>query len=293
MRRLWRSIRVFAITLQCTIYTSVAVRFKPVAERPAFRARRQQIGSRRLCRAMGFRVQLRGAPPAGRPMLYVSNHLSAFDPLILGGQMPVAFAGKAELRAWPLIGWVCATHGMIFVDRDRRTSTTSFVEQVQAKLQAGVSVLVFPEGTTGLGETVKPFKTGAFEAVARRADGAVLPLFIDVPAVEGVPVQDGRRVISHTDEPFIDHTLRLFSIRNIDIVVTVGEPVAATRYDRKQLARMTHEAVEALAQGHSIQSLNLARGRRAQKHPGKHEDYEQPAVTHPQKLSSKSQENFM
>lgn len=247
-RRIWRLLRVLVITLACTSYLSLTVRFRPEAERAAYRARRQQVGQRLLCRAMGLRVSMRGAPPPDRPMLFVCNHLSAFDPLILGSQIPVAFAGKAELRNWPLIGWVCYTHGMIFVDRTRRTSTTTFVEQVQEKLRAGVSVLVFPEGTTGWGDVVQPFKTGAFEAVAGREDGAVLPIFLDVLAVEGRPAEDGRRIISHNDQSFVEHTGHILGLKHVDVQVCIGEPVAANGHNRKKLAQLTHDAVSALSQ---------------------------------------------
>ena len=249
MRRYWRLIKMIAIATAHTAYASLRIRFRPEAERPALRAHHQQVGARLLCRAAGFRVSLCGTPPVDKPMLYVCNHLSGFDPILLGSQVPVAFAGKAELKTWPMFGWVCRTHGMLFVDRTRRTSTATFVKQVQEKLKAGVSVLVFPEGTTGWGDVVQPFKTGAFEAVAGREDGVVLPLFLDVTAVEGEPTEQGRgrREISHNNHGFVEHCLHLFGLKNVDMQVRVGEPVLAGNCNRKELARLTHQAVSALA----------------------------------------------
>ena len=248
MRGYWRLIKVMAIATAYTAYAGLLIRFRPEAERPALRAHHQQVGSRMLCRAARMRVSVQGQPPEGRPMLYVCNHRSGLDPILLGSQMPVAFAGKAELRTWPVFGWICRTHGMLFVDRDRRTSTATFVKQVQEKLKAGVSVLVFPEGTTGWGDIVQPFKTGSFEAVAGREDGAVLPLFLDVASVEEVPVEPerGRRVFSHNNEGFIDHCLRLFSLKSADLQVYIGEPMPAQGRNRKELARLTHQAVTTL-----------------------------------------------
>ena len=262
MRGYWRLIKMMAIAIAYTSYANLVVRFRPEAERPALRAHHQQVGARLLCRAARFRVSMRGVPPVGKPMLYVCNHLSGFDPILLGSQAPVAFAGKAELSTWPVFGWVCRTYGMLFVERTRRTSTATFVKQVQEKLKAGVSVLVFPEGTTGWGDVVQPFKTGAFEAVAGREDGAALPLFLDVTAVEGEPTEQekGRRVISHNNEVFMEHCLRLFGLKNIDMQVRVGEPVLANGRNRKELARLTHQAVNALG-GLALPEPETADGR--------------------------------
>ncbi len=248
MRSYWRLFKVMVITLVYTSYAALRVRLRPEAERPALQAYHQMIGSQLLCRAVRFRVSMQGVPPVDKPMLYVCNHLSALDPILLGSQAPVAFAGKAELNTWPFFGWVCRTYGMLFVDRTRRTSTTTFVKQVQEKLKAGVSVLVFPEGTTGWGDVVQAFKTGSFEAVAGREDGAALPLFLDVTAVDNQPTEreKGRRVFSHNEEAFMEHCLRLFGLKNADIQVRVGEPVLADGRNRKELARLTHQAVNAL-----------------------------------------------
>ena len=249
MRLYWRLFKVIVVVIGCTIYTNLMARLKPKAKRTAYRVRRQQVGARLVCRALNYRVSMTGTPPAGCPMLYVCNHICALDPIMIGSQTPVCFAGKAELGSWPVVGWVCRTHGMLFVNRERRTSTSTFVEQVQEKLEDGVSLLVFPEGTTSWGFDVDPFKTGAFEAVAGREGAAVLPFFLDVTALDGKPTEkgNGRHALSHNHhEEFVDHALNLFSFKRADIEIRVGEPVLAENHNRKELARLTHQQVRAL-----------------------------------------------
>ena len=182
-------------------------------------------------------------------MLCVSNHMGVLDPLVLGSQMPMCIVGKAELGSWPFIGWVCRTYGLLFVDRERRTSTQNFVEEVQGRLKDGVSVLVFPEGTTNWGNEVLPFKTGVFQAVAG-GDEAVLPLYLDVLAVNGEPTRDGLIPdISHNDKSFVEHCWHVLGLKRIDMEVWVGEPVAAAGRSRKELARLAHQDVSRLG-GH-------------------------------------------
>lgn len=249
MRRTWKLFRVFVTTVVYTIYASLVLRFRSAEERPALRARFQKYGAGLLCRAMGVRASMRGTMPEGRAMLCVSNHLGVLDSLVLASQMPISIVGKAELSSWPLIGWVCRTYGLLFVDRQRRTSTRVFVDEVQERLHEGVSVLVYPEGRTGWGDTVLPFKTGVFQAVAG-ADEAVLPLYLDVKAVNGKPTDGGPIPdVSHNEKNFVQHCWHLLSLRRVDVEVCVGEPIAAAGRHRKELAREVHAVVRKLG-GH-------------------------------------------
>lgn len=249
MRRVFRLLVITISVTVFTVYVSLIVRFRPAAVRPALRARYQQIGARMVCRMMGVRVSMRGGALPEKPVLVICNHVSAFDPLMLGSQMSLAFAGKVEIGSWPVIGWVCRTFGMLFVNRSRRTTTGSFVEQVQEKLRAGVSILVFPEGTTGWGDTVQPFKTGAFEAVADSDEDMVLPLFLHVVAVEGEPAGKGRRrEISHNGQSFSQHTWHVLGLKRIDIQIEVGTPLPTNGRDRKMLAQLAYRAVSGLAE---------------------------------------------
>ncbi len=198
-----------------------------------------------LCRILKIRVVQQGASLPTRPMLYVCNHLGLADAMMLAARMPVAFAAKAEVRTWPLLGWVCRTMGVLFVERERPTRTSAFVRDVRERLGHGVSVLVFPEGTTGSGDHIRPFKTGAFEAVADQEDGAVLPLCLKVLAVDG---EAGRRsALAWVDEPFGRNSWRLLGLPHAEVAVQVGEPLATDGSDRKELARQAHAAVSQLA----------------------------------------------
>ena len=182
-------------------------------------------------------------------MLVVSNHFGVLDPLILASVIPVSFVGKAELRDWPFIGWVSVTHGLLLVDRERRTTVSKFAEEVRHRLNLGVHVLVFPEGTTSRDESLLPFKTGAFEAVSEDEDAHILPVYLSVDAVEGEeakgPVR--RRVVwSDPDLPFLKHAWEVTGLRTMDFTVRIGEPLRTAGRDRKELAQVAQEAVERL-----------------------------------------------
>lgn len=255
MRQLWRFLRLFWTTLLYTTYVDLAARRVPPAERPRFRARHQEIGCGKLCRILGIDVTTEDVAPGGADArLAVCNHFGVLDPLVLASRMPVAFVAKAEVARWPLVGWITRTYGVIFVDRERRTATADFVEVVRARLAAGVRVLVFPEGGITHEVGVRPFKTGAFAAVAGDEDGSVLPLYLHAATVDGAAAVNGRHaaVVWGPGESFLGHFWRLTGLRHVEMIVHGGRAVPTRGHDRKALARLTHRevtALEAAAQG--------------------------------------------
>lgn len=243
LRRVWRVGRLVWALASRTAYLSVAARLRPPSERAAYRAYRQQVGCALICRILHVRVTLKGKPIPNQPMLFVCNHLGILDPFILASQTPVSFAAKAEIQSWPFLGWVCREMGLLFVERERPTKTSAFVQQVEDKLAHGVSVVVYPEGTTSRGDIVRPFKTGAFEAVAGDEEGAVLPFYLQIRAVNGDPAQREEAIWADDTQTFAEHGWHLCGLQSIDVELVVGEPIPTAGRDRKELAKRTHAAV--------------------------------------------------
>lgn len=212
-------------------------------------------GCRLLCEILGIHVRVIGSRSSGKGKLIVCNHFGVLDPIILASAMPVAFVAKAEMERWPFIGWVCRVFGVLFVQRDRRTTVKEFTSVVQDRLESGVDVLVFPEGTTSPDESLLTFKTGAFEAVSDEASQYVLPVYLRVVSVDGEPAVGAvrRRVVwSDPALPFIRHCWEIASLRRIEIEVEIGAPIPVDRRDRKQLAQLARAAVERLRDGRTV-----------------------------------------
>lgn len=248
MIRIWRIVRVFWAMLTYTIALSLRVRRLPADERDRYRAQRQLVGCRLLCRILGIRVDVEGTLPEKDGMLVVSNHFGVVDPIILASAIPAAFVGKAELRRWPFIGWVAITHGMLLVERERLAAVTDFKEDVRRHLAEGVNVLVFPEGTTSPDLELLPFKTGAFEAVAER-QAWILPVYLAVDRVEGEPaVGDVRKRVVWSDPnlPFLKHTWEVAGLESVHTTVRIGEPIPTEGRTRKELAQLSRAAVQRL-----------------------------------------------
>ena len=112
---------------------------------------------RAVARIVGLRVRVAGRP-LRRDVVFVSNHQSWTDIPLLAGVTGTAFVAKAELRAVPLVGWLCTLNHTLFVRREDRLGVAAQIAQLRAAVAAGWAVTLFPEGTTGDGHHLLPFK---------------------------------------------------------------------------------------------------------------------------------------
>ena len=256
LRRLWKLAAFVAVAAGYTLYAGAAVRSTSSRrERAQAMARRQQRGARRLLRILGVRVTVNGPDPealaAERPTLLVCNHLGLLDPFVLAARLRMALVGKAEIDDWPVAGWVARTMGVLFVERGRGVAVEDFVARVQKRLRTGgVPVLAFPEGTTNERPQVLPFKTGVFSSVAGQEGEAVLPLYLHVRSVDGVPADGTRRrrvIWSGGTESAGAHAWRLLGLRRVEMELRVGTPIDAGAHGRRALARRAQDQVEAMA----------------------------------------------
>ncbi|WP_251047786.1 lysophospholipid acyltransferase family protein [Planococcus sp. ISL-109] len=116
----------------------------------------------------------------GGPVLFVSNHEGNFDiPVLLSSiPKPFGFISKEEVRKFPVIPAYMEEMNCVFLDRtDRRSAFKSITDSI-AKLQAGHTVLIFPEGTRSKGAGLQEFKAG-FMRIAKDAKVPIVPIAIE------------------------------------------------------------------------------------------------------------------
>jgi len=132
-----------------------------------------------LGEAMGIEVRVEGQP-VRRGVLYVANHVSWLDILALGGATDTAFVSKDDVGAWPLVGMLARIGGTIFIDRQSRRAARGQADQLAAALLSLEPIALFPEGTTGDGISLLPFRPALFASVAPPPPGIVVqPVAID------------------------------------------------------------------------------------------------------------------
>ncbi len=116
--------------------------------------------------------------PANQPVVFVSNHQSWFDVLSLAATIPgtMRFMSKKELANVPLLGRAMRAAGHIFLDRGNRQAAFEAYEETAKVIRAGLSAVVFGEGTRSRTGKLLPFKKGPF-VFAIAAQAPVVPVY--------------------------------------------------------------------------------------------------------------------
>lgn len=122
-----------------------------------------RIWSAGMVRLCGFRVRRIGTPRRGAT-LFVANHVTWADIVVLNSQRMMGFVAKHEIASWPVVGWMAARAETIFHQRGSTESLGGVLDEMLARLRAGRSVAVFPEGRTGNGAEIGPFHARIFLA---------------------------------------------------------------------------------------------------------------------------------
>ena len=145
----------------------------------------------RVCaRVLGLKLIVHGTMSRQRPMLFVANHSSYLDIMVLGGLINGSFIAKAEVRDWPFFGVLARLQRTVFVDR-RPSAVTEHRSAIVDRLQAGDNLILFPEGTSSDGNRTLPFKSALFSvAEVRVGDQAlpVQPVSVTCTALDGIPL---------------------------------------------------------------------------------------------------------
>ena len=202
----------------------------------AKRAAWLQHSSRRLLRIFRTEIQTSGTIPKGG--LLVSNHLSYVDILVIATITPAMFVAKREVKSWPVFGWFAKLAGTLFVDRERRTRVGQTTNEIQAALEQGALVVLFPEGTSSNGETVLPFKSSLLEPAARQTH-ALFAGLIQYQIDDG---DVGEEICYWKDMTLVPHLINLLSKRIIRASVRFTQ-LREGSTDRKELARQLHSEI--------------------------------------------------
>ena len=159
LRAIWRVARACSHLLFGAAL--VATRFG--RDDPALRMRQAKRWSIGFLRLLGVRLTVHGLPRPGAKLL-VANHISWLDILAIDAVAPSRFVSKAEVKRWPVFARLASASGTLYLERERPRDALRVVHQMAEALQAGDTVAVFPEGTTGDGAALLPFHANLLQA---------------------------------------------------------------------------------------------------------------------------------
>jgi 1-acyl-sn-glycerol-3-phosphate acyltransferase len=162
-----------------------------------------------------------------RPTIFVSNHQSTLDvPVLLHGLWPVElrFVIKKIIKYVPLFGWYLTAAGFVFIDRGNKKAALRSLQAAAAKIAAGKSIVMFPEGTRSDTGEILPFKKGPF-ALAIMAGVPITPVTVE-----------GTRLVQPKNS---------WSVQPGGVRLKIGEPIDPKPFgnDREALARAVRDRI--------------------------------------------------
>lgn len=182
--------------------------------------------SRVLMACCGVKIRCHGQPRMQGAVLWVANHVSWVDIFVLDSVRAVSFIAKSDIRKWPLLGWLVAGAGTLFIERGRRHAVRAVGHQMVERFGCGEVVGLFPEGTTSTGLDVAPFHTSLF--------GPALRAGVDVQPVALLFSQKGRRStrIAFVGEQTLVHNLwELLTSTDTVVDVVFCPVISAAEYE--------------------------------------------------------------
>lgn len=196
--------------------------------------------AQRVLLVLGIEIQCHGAPLPAAAGLVVSNHLSWLDILVIQSLMPAVFVAKAEVRGWPLIGWMAHSCATIFVNRSSRLSAREMADSTASLIEQGFSVVAFPEGTSGDGSELGAFHSNVFEG-AIKTGALVQP--VTLKHLHGLTGMPTRAALFIDDMTLMDSLKNVLAMPNITIQVHLGDCIPSVGHGRKSLALHAHQSI--------------------------------------------------
>lgn len=181
-------------------------------------------------RIFNLEVRVLGSTEGFSGGLIAANHQSCLDILVLAAAFKIRFAPKAEMRRWPLVGFMTQCNDPVWIDRSTPRKAKASAEAMSRTMSSGMAMMVFPEGTVSDGKNgLLPFKSTSFQAVLD-SGRKVLPVLISYD-------EDCRsRVQWAPDAGFPAHVWSLLGLKKTSVTLYILDPVPPVDgEDRKML----------------------------------------------------------
>jgi 1-acyl-sn-glycerol-3-phosphate acyltransferase len=198
------------------------------------------LWAKALLAVLGVELRIEGELRDG-PALVVANHLSWLDILAITALRPSVFVCKSEIAAWPGFGWLLARAGTIFMRRGSAVAASEAAHEAARRLREGITVAVFPEGTSTDGRALLPFHPALFQA-AVDAGCPVQPLALQY---------SNEAVVYTGDTSFGDSLVAVAGAGGLTMSVAVLPAVAGAGC-RREAARRAHALVGARLAGAAV-----------------------------------------
>jgi len=193
-----------------------------------------------------IKVRALGKEHIQRGALYVGNHLSYADVLVLSPVLEGGFVTSVEIKHTPGLGLICQMAGCLFVERRNRSGLRNEISELREGLQVGLNVTIFPEATSSNGEQILRFKKPLYLA-AVAAGRPVIPFCLNYRRVGGQPINKVTRdsVCWYGDMDFLPHLISLAGSGGVEVDLNILPPLeTGLQMEAGELAEKSQAAIE-------------------------------------------------
>lgn len=177
--------------------------------------------------------------PSQRNALVVANHVSWLDIFVVNAVQPCHFVAKADIRNWPVLGWLCEKAGTIFIARGRQREVRRVQEGLVVGILRGQRIAFFPEGTTSAQGELLPFHSNLFEA-AITAGVPVKPYALRYLDAQGA-LHPAANFVGETT--FVDSLMMILKARGMRAQLIELPLIDGTGLQRRELAQQARLAI--------------------------------------------------
>jgi 1-acyl-sn-glycerol-3-phosphate acyltransferase len=197
---------------------------------------------REVLDVLSIRLNLRGEWPPEKvsSVMFVSNHVSWVDILVINACRRVRFVAKAEVRQWPLIGWMAARTGTIFLKRTSPRELARVSKSVATILRHGDCIALFTEETTSDGSPLHASHSGFLES-AIASEALIWPVGISYHRLDGSLDTDIAVAGSQSVTSSIVNILARPAIR---VRLAFTDPVESSAGDYRDVTAWCHQSIE-------------------------------------------------
>ncbi|MCM8822467.1 MAG: 1-acyl-sn-glycerol-3-phosphate acyltransferase [Candidatus Omnitrophica bacterium] len=236
---------IFALILAYIAVSVIILIFsKPTSRRRNLCFNRSYF-TRMALKLLGIRiVKKSNFQPVGKTYLIVSNHLSYTDVVVISSIFPACFVTSVEIAKDFFLGTLARMGGSLFVERRKKTRLLRDLETVSSVLSDGLSVVLFPEGTSTNGESILPFKKTLFRsAISCGVD--VLPVCVCYVSINGKSVNEENRdlVFWYGDMRFFPHFMNFLRIHSIEVSLEILPPIQTSSMNSDTISKLAYHSI--------------------------------------------------
>jgi 1-acyl-sn-glycerol-3-phosphate acyltransferase len=200
----------------------------------------------------GLKIDIRATGRFPERGAVISNHLGYLDIVMFAALHRCVFVAKAEMEAWPVLGWMTTMSGTVYVARGHGGSAERARQGMQSAIDAGLPVVFFPEGTTTNGSVLLKFHSGLLaQAMMGGTPVTAAHVRYSLGAENAADVTVANDVCYWGSAKLVPHIFRLLGLRGLRVEVRFADRPIEFSEDtlhRKLAAVEARRAVLELAQ---------------------------------------------